>query len=106
MGGGTTTSDTQQQSIQQIPQWIQQAGQQNYAYAQDVANRPLQQYQGQTVPDVAPQTQQFWNVAAQSPSVGQDQFQGATSGFLNSLGQTPNKCNAADAGWDKSCCRT
>ena len=88
-GGGTTTQSTQSQSLNQIPQWMNQAGQQNYAYAQDVASRPLQQYQGQMVAGVAPQTQQAWNLAASSGGVGQDQFGGATAGYLNALGQTP-----------------
>jgi hypothetical protein len=68
---------------------MQQAGQQNYAFAQDVANRPLQQYQGQMVADVAPQMQQGWNVAASSGNVGQDQYNAATGGYLNALGQNP-----------------
>jgi len=89
MGGGETKQETQSQNITQIPQWMQQAGQQNYALAQNVASRPLTQYQGQMVPDVAPQTQQFWNLAASSPDVGQTQFKGSTAGFLNSLGQAP-----------------
>jgi Chaperone of endosialidase len=88
MSGGTTTSDQQSQSVTQIPQWMQQAGQQNYAYAQDVASLPLQQYQGQMVADVAPQTQQAWNLAASSGNVGQDQYGASTAGYLNSLGQT------------------
>lgn len=88
MSGGTTTSDQQSQSVSQIPQWMQQAGQQNYAYAQDVAAQPLQQYQGQLVADVAPQTQQAWNLAASSGGVGQDQYNASTAGYLNSLGQT------------------
>jgi hypothetical protein len=73
----------------QIPQWMQNAGQQNYAFAQQVAEQPLQQYQGQMVADVAPQTQQAWNLAAQSANAGQDQYNASTAGYLNSLGQTP-----------------
>ena len=89
MSSGQSTQDTSSASVQQIPQWMQQAGQQNYAYAQDVANRPLQQYQGQMVADVAPQTQQFWNTAAQANSVGADQNNLATAGFANSLASVP-----------------
>lgn len=89
MSSGQSTQDTSSASVQQIPQWMQEAGQQNYAYAQDVANRPLQQYQGQMVADVAPQTQQFWNTAAQAPGVSSAANTGATAGFLNSLGSTP-----------------
>jgi len=91
MGGSTSTTNTSSsQSMNQIPQWINDAGQQNYAYAQDIANRPLQQYQGQMVADVSPQQQQAWNVAANSGGVGADQYQGSTAGFLGALGQTPS----------------
>ena len=68
---------------------MQQAGQQNYAYAQDVANRPLVQYQGQMVADTAPQTQQFWNTAAQAPGVSYNANNASMAGFLNAIGQTP-----------------
>jgi hypothetical protein len=95
MSSGTTTTDTSQQSVNQIPQWVSQAGQQNYAYAQDVASQPLQQYQGQMVASVAPQTQQAWNLAASSGNVGSDQYNAATSGYLNSLGQTPQNVTAS-----------
>ena len=87
MSSGTSTQSTQSQSVNQIPQWVTQAGQQNYSFAQNVANQPLTQYQGQMVADVSPQTQQAWNLAAQSGNIGQDQFAGANAGYLNSLGQ-------------------
>ena len=72
--GGSTTTEQQGSSsqINQIPQWVQNAGQQNYGLAQQVASQPLQQYQGQMVADVAPQTQQAWNLAGNSGNVGQD----------------------------------
>ena len=87
MSSGTSTQATQSSSVNQIPQWVTQAGQQNYSFAQNVANQPLTQYQGQMVADVSPQTQQAWNLAAQSGNIGQDQFAGANAGYLNSLGQ-------------------
>jgi hypothetical protein len=90
MSSGTSTQDTQSQSVTQMPAWVQQAGQQNYAYAQDVAQRPLQQYQGQMVADVSPQTQQAWNLAANSGNVGMDQYNAASAGYLGALGQTPS----------------
>ena len=70
MGGSTTTNTTgSSQSVNEIPQWVQNAGQQNYAVAQDVASQPLQQYQGQLVAGVSPQMQQAWNLAANSGSI-------------------------------------
>ena len=94
MSGGTSTQSTQSSSVNSIPQWVSDAGQQNYAFAQNVANQPLTQYQGQMVADTSPQTQQAWNLAASSGDVGQDQYAGAQSGFLNSLGQTPASVTA------------
>ena len=94
MGGGTTTQDSQSTQVNQIPAWMSNAGQQNYAFAQKVAEQPLQQYQGQMVAGVAPQTQQSWNVAANSGNVGSDQYGGATAGYLGALGQTPSNVTA------------
>ena len=92
MGGSTTTEQQGSSSqINQIPQWVQNAGQQNYGLAQQVASQPLQQYQGQMVADVAPQTQQAWNLAANSGNVGQDAQNAAQAGYLNTLGQTPQQ---------------
>jgi hypothetical protein len=95
MGGSTSTQDTQSQQVQQMPAWVQQAGQQNYAFAQNVANQPLHQYQGQMVADISPQTQQAWNLAGNSSGVGMDQYNAASAGYLNSLGQTPSNINPA-----------
>lgn len=94
MGSNTTTQDTQSTQVNQIPQWVQNAGQQNYAFAQNVAAQPLTQYQGQMVADVAPQTQQAWNLAANNTNAGTDQYNAATAGYLNSLGQTPANVRA------------
>ena len=95
MGGSDTTQSTQSQNVQQLPPWINQAAQQNYAYAQNVANRPLQQYQGQMVADVGPQMQQGWNLAANSGNVGQDQYNASQAGYMGVLGQQPQQVNAS-----------
>jgi hypothetical protein len=94
MSGGSTTSDTTTNQINQIPAWMTQAGEQNYAFAQNVAMQPLQQYQGQMVADVSPQMQQSWDVAANSGNVGSDQFNAATAGYLGALGQSPTSVKA------------
>jgi hypothetical protein len=92
MGGGGQQQSTQQsQSVTQLPPWINQAAMQNYAYAQNVANRPLQQYQGQLVADVAPQTQQAWNLAAQGGAAGADQYNASQAGYLGVMGQQPQQ---------------
>ena len=96
MGGSTTT--TQQgssESTNEIPQWVQNAGQQNYGLAQQVASQPLQQYQGQMVADTGPQMQQAWNLAGNSGGVGQDAQNASQAGYLNTLGQTPGQVSAS-----------
>ena len=94
MGGSDTTQTTQSQSVQQLPPWINQAAQQNYGFAQNVAQQPLQQYQGQMVADVGPQTQQSWNTAATGGGVGQDQYNAAQAGLLGVMGQQPQQVTA------------
>ena len=95
MGGSTTTEQQGSSSqINQIPQWVQNAGQQNYGLAQQVASQPLQQYQGQMVADNGPQTQQAWNLAANSGNVGQDAQNAAQAGYLNTMSQTPQDVQA------------
>ena len=81
---GSTNQTSNQQSVSQVqlPPWVNQAAQQNYALAQNVAARPLTQYQGQQVADIGPQTQQAWNLAAQSGAAGADQYNAAQAGYL------------------------
>ena len=94
MGGSDTTQTTQSQSVQQLPPWINQAAQQNYGFAQNVAEQPLQQYQGAMVADVGPQTQQSWNTAATGGGVGQDQYNASQAGLLGVMGQQPQQVQA------------
>jgi hypothetical protein len=91
MSQGGTTQSTQQQNTTQLPPWVNDAAQQNYALAQNVAQQPLQQYQGQMVADVGPQMQQAWNTAASGSNAGQDQYNGAEAGYLGVMGQTPQQ---------------
>jgi hypothetical protein len=96
MGGGSTTVDTtsQQQSINEIPQWVQNAGQANYGLAQQVASQPLQQYQGQMVAGVSPQMQQSWDLAANSGNVGQGAQAGAQAALLSGANYSPEQIKA------------
>ena len=91
MSGGSTTQNTQQQQTTQLPPWINDAAQQNYAFAQNVAQQPLQQYQGQMVANPGGQMQQAWNTAAAGGNAGQDQYNGAQAGYLGVMGQTPQQ---------------
>lgn len=98
MGGGGQTTDSQSTTastnVTQLPPWVSDAAQQNYAFAQSVANRPLQQYQGQLVADIGPQTQQSWDLAANSGQAGAPEYQGSESAFYNVAGYNPNQVSA------------
>jgi hypothetical protein len=61
MSGGQP-AQTQQTSKIELPAWVDQASQQNYQLATDVASRPLQQYQGQTVADPSSMTTQGYGM--------------------------------------------
>lgn len=93
--GGSQNQQSSQQSMQQtqLPPWVNEAAQQNYAMAQDIANRPLTQWQGQQVADVGPQMQQAWNLAAGSGAAGADQYNAAQAGYLTAAGYQPNQVN-------------
>lgn len=93
---GSTDQQSNQSNISQtqLPPWVNQAAQQNYALAQNVAGRPLQQYQGQQVADIGPQTQQAWNLAAQSGGAGADQYNASQAGFLTAAGTPATQVNA------------
>jgi hypothetical protein len=85
---GSTDAQSSQQNISQtsLPPWINQAAEQNYALAQNIANRPLTQFQGQQVANIGPQTQQAWNLAATSGGAGADQYNAAQAGYLTAAG--------------------
>ena len=93
---GSTDTSSQQQNISQtqLPPWVNQAAQQNYALAQNIAQRPLTQYQGQQVADIGPQTQQAWNLAATSGGAGADQYNASQAGFLTAAGTPATQVNA------------
>jgi len=98
MGGSGTTQTTNQVSQTQLPPWVSNAAQQNYAVAQNVANRPLQQYQGQQVAGVAPQQQQSWDLAASMPGANAAPYNEANAGYLGVLGQGAPQVTAGALG--------
>jgi hypothetical protein len=86
--GGSSQQQSNQQQISQVqlPPWVNQAAQQNYALAQSTAARPLTQFSGQQVADVGPQMQQAWNLAATSGAQGADQFNASQAAYLTAAG--------------------
>jgi hypothetical protein len=91
MSTGGTTSTQQSQNVTQLPPWINDAAQQNYGFAQQVASQPLQQYQGQMVANPGAQMQQAWNSAAQGGNAGQSQYDASQAGYLGVMGKRRNR---------------
>jgi hypothetical protein len=93
---GSSNQQSNQSNISQVslPPWVNQAAQQNYALAQNIAGRPLQQYQGQQVADIGPQTQQAWDLAAQSGGAGADQYNASQAAYLTAAGTPATQVNA------------
>lgn len=58
MGGGKSApAQTTQTTEVKLPAWVEAASQENYNFAKEVAGRPLEQFEGQTVADLSPLTQ-------------------------------------------------
>jgi hypothetical protein len=49
MGSGQSPATTHQVNKVELPAWVNEASQENYNLAKDIAGRPLEQYSGQTV---------------------------------------------------------
>src|SRR5262245_3543122 len=68
---GKSPSTTTQVSKVELPKWVEQASQENYQFAKDVANRPFQQYQGQTVAGASDMQKRAWDLLKRNPAPGQ-----------------------------------
>ena len=60
MGKGGPSTTTQVSKVE-LPAWVEQASQENYQFAKDVAGRPLTQYEGQRVADPSKMTTDAYN---------------------------------------------
>jgi hypothetical protein len=94
MGGSGTTQTSNQVSQVQLPPWVNTAAQQNYALAQNVAQLPQQQYQGQQVASLAPQTIQANSLAASMPGANAPAYNEANAGYMSVLGQNAPQVTA------------
>ncbi len=61
MGGNSTPAKTDQVSKVELPAWVNEASQSNYGLAKDIAGRPLQQFEGQTVATPSTMTTQGYD---------------------------------------------
>lgn len=96
-GGGGQKSTTTEQKEYKLPAWVEQASQENYGMAKDVANRPFEQYEGKTVADLPAE---FYG--AQGMLGNLDDYFGnygsASSALTGMLGYNPAEINAGRYG--------
>jgi hypothetical protein len=83
-GGGTNTV-----TQVQIPKWMEEAGQENWGLAKDVANRPYQSYQGQRVAGLAPESQQVAQAVRRMQGTGAQQIADARALTQSAAGYNP-----------------
>lgn len=86
MGGGSKTST--QVSEVKLPAWVEQASQQNYNFAQNVANQPYQAYGGQTVAGFSPDQYAAFDYARNNIGAYQGVYDGAIGMAANAGNST------------------
>ena len=86
MGGTTSTTTSNQQQKVELPAWVDQASQENYGFAKDVAGRPLQQYEGQRVADPSAMTNQGYGMIKSSIGQNDQNFADASNLYKSSAG--------------------
>jgi len=70
-------STTTQVSKVELPQWVDQASQDNYKLAQQISNQPLVQYQGPTVADPSQMTTQGYDLLQKNIGIADPMYQDA-----------------------------
>ena len=90
MGGGGQKSTTQEYKEVKLPPWVDAQAQANLAFANEVANRPFQQYTGQTI---APLTGYFDKASGLLGTLDdyQKYYGDAGSALQRAIGYNPNQ---------------
>lgn len=81
-GGGSTTQTTQVK----LPKWVDKASQQNYQFAQEIADKPFNPYLGQTVADVATGTEDAYDLFYNTLGQGNENYAAAGDLFTKQGG--------------------
>lgn len=79
-------STTTQISKVELPKWVEQASEENFRFAQQIANKPYNPYTGQTVADQSKTTTDAYNYFKNNLSAGQSDIDKA-SGLFGKAGQ-------------------
>lgn len=90
MGGPSVPETTTQINKVELPAWVDSASQDNYQFAKEITDKPLQQYSGQTVAGLSPITTDAYS-AFKGSDGGSGSWSSATGALTGLQGQTtPN----------------
>lgn len=82
-----TPSKTTQVTEVKLPAWVDKASQENYAMAQQIADKPYNPYTGQTVADVGQGTTDAWKMFYDTMGTGNKEV-GQASDIFNRVGNS------------------
>jgi hypothetical protein len=86
MGGSTQTTTAQESKKIELPAWVNEASQSNYQRAQQVANRPLEQYQGERVAAPSDMTNQGYGMLRSGAGAETGMFDDAANIYKRTSG--------------------
>lgn len=86
MGGTTQSTQAAQTNKVELPAWVDQASQENYALAKDVSGRPLQQFEGPRVAAPSDMTTRGYGVLGSSVGQNDQTFADASNLYKSSAG--------------------
>jgi hypothetical protein len=89
-------SHTTQTTEVKLPAWVDAASQENYDFAKQIADKPLVQYQGQTVADLSDLTKQAQGILASGALGDQTGYNAASDMFNKASGGSAYTSQAAD----------
>jgi hypothetical protein len=89
-------SHTTQTTEVKLPAWVDKASQENYQLAQSIADKPLVQYQGQTVAGLSDLTKQAQGILASGGTADTTGYDAATGMFNKAAGGSAYTGQAAD----------
>lgn len=92
--GAKQPSKTTQVTEVKLPAWVDKASQENYKFAQEVANKPYNPYTGQTVADIGQGTKDAWSMFYNSLGAGNSQRAAAEQIFNQVAGSNAPTVNA------------
>lgn len=103
MGGSSKQPavTTQIQKVE-LPAWVEGASQSNYRRAEEIANRPYQAYEGQTVAGTPQATRDAWDYILNNMNAGQPNYDLASKatsdaqGLFNKASGGINSLNRSD----------